>query len=161
MTLALLLAALAAVATARRAAVPGRAGSALARAPSARRASLSCGEELSPLHTTVEWLPPLGSGVSAEEGALPAEGTLTLPVFPLGSTCYLPFSSHGLNIFEPRYRAMYNDILFNGSRRFVVAMVDSLTGRLAKTGVVFYLDELKGARRRAAAPRAVRPGGAT
>ena len=35
---------------------------------------------------------------------------------------------------------MYNDILFSGARRFMVCNVDSTTGRLAETGVVFYLD---------------------
>ena len=44
--------------------------------------------------------------------------TMVLPVFPLGSTAYMPHSDHVLNIFEPRYRKMYNDILFNGARRF-------------------------------------------
>lgn len=65
-----------------------------------------------------------------------------MPLFPLGVT-YLPFTEPVLNIFEPRYRAMYNDILFNGARRFMVCNVDSETGRLAETGVIFYLDELK------------------
>jgi len=116
-------------------------------APAGRRAAVRFSavdarrdDELGPLHPTVQWLPPLGSE-GPDEGS--AEGSITLPIFPLGSVCYLPFTSHGLNIFEPRYRALYNDILFNGSRRFVVTMVDPLTGRLAKTGVVFYLDELK------------------
>ena len=65
-----------------------------------------------------------------------------MPLFPLGAT-YLPFTQPVLNIFEPRYRAMYNDILFNGARRFMVCNVDQDTGRLAETGVIFYLDELK------------------
>ena len=38
---------------------------------------------------------------------------------------------------------MYNDILFSGARRFMVCNVDAETGRLAETGVIFYLDELK------------------
>jgi len=65
-----------------------------------------------------------------------------MPLFPLGAA-YLPYTTPVLNIFEPRYRAMYNDILFNGARRFCVCNVDSETGRLAEVGVVFYLDELK------------------
>lgn len=56
---------------------------------------------------------------------------------------YLPYTSPVLNIFEPRYRAMFNDILFSGARRFMVCNVDQETGRLAEVGVVFYLDELK------------------
>jgi len=65
-----------------------------------------------------------------------------MPLFPLGVT-YLPYTTNVLNIFEPRYRQMYNDILFSGARRFMVCNVDSETGRLAETGVIFYLDELK------------------
>ena len=65
-----------------------------------------------------------------------------MPLFPLGVT-YLPHTKPVLNIFEPRYRAMYNDILFSGARRFMVCNVDGETGRLAETGVIFYLDELK------------------
>jgi hypothetical protein len=90
----------------------------------------------------VQWLPALGE--EGPDDSAPSEETLTLPVFPLG-VCYLPFTQHVLNIFEPRYRAMYSDILFNGSRRFVVTMIDPQSGRLAKTGVVFHLDDLKGA----------------
>ena len=48
------------------------------------------------------------------------ENSTVLPLFPLGAVVYTPFSEHRLNIFEPRYRAMYNDILFSGSRRFAV-----------------------------------------
>lgn len=65
-----------------------------------------------------------------------------MPLFPLGVT-YLPYTTPVLNIFEPRYRKMYNDILFSGARRFMVCNVDQETGRLAETGVIFYLDELK------------------
>jgi Lon protease-like protein len=50
-----------------------------------------------------------------------------------------------LNIFEPRYRAMYNDILFNGSRQFVVAVAadDPTEHSFSSVGVVFYLEDLK------------------
>jgi len=65
-----------------------------------------------------------------------------MPLFPLGAA-YLPYTTPVLNIFEPRYRKMYDDILFNGARRFMVTNVDEETGRLAEVGVVFYLDDLK------------------
>ena len=58
-----------------------------------------------------------------EESPTLAEGELVMPMFPLGSHVYLPDTEHVLNIFEPRYRSMYNEILFNGSRRFVVPML--------------------------------------
>ena len=44
------------------------------------------------------------------------------------------------------YRALYNDILLTGTRRFVVTAVDPESQaqlRLAQAGVVFYLDDLK------------------
>ncbi|KAL7470084.1 hypothetical protein ACHAXS_010325 [Conticribra weissflogii] len=73
-----------------------------------------------------------------------AEDAETLPLFPLGGIVYTPNSEHILNIFEPRYRQMYNDILMNGSKRFVVSMCHpSEEGRFAKVGVLFSLEELK------------------
>ncbi|KAL3800283.1 hypothetical protein ACHAW5_009865 [Stephanodiscus triporus] len=70
--------------------------------------------------------------------------TETLPLFPLGGIVYTPNSEHVLNIFEPRYRQMYNDILMNGSKRFVVSMCHpSEEGRFARVGVLFSLEELK------------------
>jgi hypothetical protein len=67
-----------------------------------------------------------------------------LPLFPLGGIVYTPNSEHVLNIFEPRYRAMYNDILMNGTKRFVVSMSHpTQAGRFAQTGVLFELQELK------------------
>jgi Lon protease-like protein len=49
-----------------------------------------------------------------------------------------------LNIFEPRYRQMYSDILMNGSKKFVVCMSHPTEpGRFAQTGVLFELQNLK------------------
>jgi len=49
-----------------------------------------------------------------------------------------------MNIFEPRYRQMYTDILMNGTKRFVVATSHpSKQGRFAQTGVLFELEDLK------------------
>lgn len=87
----------------------------------------------------VTWFPPIDPSRSTEE---PSEGATVMPLFPLGAT-YLPYTNPVLNIFEPRYRKMFNDILFSGARRFMVTNVDQETGRMAEVGVVFYLDELK------------------
>ena len=87
----------------------------------------------------VRWLAPLDP---TDPESAPSAGAMVMPLFPLGVT-YLPYTSPVLNIFEPRYRAMYNDILFSGARRFMVCNVDSETGRMAEVGVIFYLDELK------------------
>lgn len=102
---------------------------------------------------SVGWLPSLfdsspsrstfdsaTSGDDSEDEGM----TETLPLFPLGGIVYTPNSEHILNIFEPRYRQMYNDILMNGSKRFVVSMCHpSEEGRFAQVGVLFSLEELK------------------
>ena len=94
---------------------------------------------------TVQWLPFMDVSKATEtEPISTKENEVVLPIFPLGSNVHLPYSEHVLNIFEPRYRAMYNDILFNGSRRFVVPMCDPhAQGHFSKYACVFYLDDLK------------------
>mmetsp|Transcript_17680 Transcript_17680/g.40980 ORF Transcript_17680/g.40980 Transcript_17680/m.40980 type:complete len:457 (+) Transcript_17680:62-1432(+) len=105
--------------------------------PSARQASK---EAEAFLKSTL--MEPLNS----MEAYAPAKETILLPCFPVSDTPYLPHSKHTLNIFEPRYRAMYNDMLVSGGRRCVVPHVysdDAGKGvRLGKVGVVFYLTEL-------------------
>lgn len=98
---------------------------------------------------SVSWLPSVyDSDPSPSTFDTTSEGenelTETLPLFPLGGIVYTPNSEHVLNIFEPRYRQMYNDILMNGSKRFVVSMCHpSEQGRFAQVGVLFSLEELK------------------
>ena len=92
----------------------------------------------------VRWMPVMDVRRETEESPTLAEGELVLPMFPLGSHVYLPDTEHVLNIFEPRYRSMYNEILFNGSRRFVVPMcAPNEAGKFASVAAVFYLDDLK------------------
>jgi len=92
----------------------------------------------------VRWMPVMDVRRETEESPTLAEGELVLPMFPLGSHVYLPDTEHVLNIFEPRYRSMYNEILFNGSRRFVVPMcAPNEPGKFASVAAVFYLDDLK------------------
>ena len=92
----------------------------------------------------VAWLPKMNPTKATETDPALAEGEMVLPMFPLGSHVYLPETEHVLNIFEPRYRAMYSDILFNGSRRFVVPMcAPQEPGVFASVASVFYLDDLK------------------
>lgn len=94
---------------------------------------------------SVSWLPPLSE--SKEDSGMPTSvrnGAEILPLFPLGGIVYTPNSEHVLNIFEPRYRSMYNDILMNGSKRFVVAMSHpEKSGVFAEVGVIFELQDLK------------------
>jgi len=72
------------------------------------------------------------------------QGAEILPLFPLGGFVYTPNTEHVLNIFEPRYRQMYTDILMNGTKRFVVATSHpTQKGRFAQTGVLFELEDLK------------------
>jgi len=87
----------------------------------------------------VKWFPVVDAFKPDSE---PTEGATTMPLFPLGAA-YLPGTDNLLNIFEPRYRQMYDDILLSGSRRFMVTNVDQDSGRLAEVGVIFHLDELK------------------
>jgi Lon protease-like protein len=95
---------------------------------------------------SVSWLPSL---VNAKKGgdtsdSLVRKDSEILPLFPLGGIVYTPNSEHILNIFEPRYRQMYNDILMNGTKRFVVSMSHPTEkGRFAKMGVLFELEDLK------------------
>ena len=92
----------------------------------------------------LSWIPPLDPTKEDEEIDPEKEpATMVLPLFPLGSTAYMPHSDHILNIFEPRYRQMYSDILFNGSRRFAVPVSHPETGQLAAVAPVFYLEDLK------------------
>ncbi|EKX46560.1 hypothetical protein GUITHDRAFT_107764 [Guillardia theta CCMP2712] len=72
-----------------------------------------------------EWLPMMDLQASDIEAS---PNATVLPLFPLGSFVYTPHSEHRLNIFEPRYRALYNDILFSG---------------FAAVASVFYLKDLK------------------
>lgn len=89
---------------------------------------------------SVKWLPTVHGGDKANA----AEDATVLPLFPLGGIVYTPNSEHVLNIFEPRYREMYNDILMNGSKRFVVSMSHPTErGRFAEMGVLFELEDLK------------------
>ena len=99
---------------------------------------------------SVTWLPsvysadPSRSVFDAATSEEEEDKSETLPLFPLGGVVYTPNSEHILNIFEPRYRQMYNDILINGSKRFAVSMSHpSEEGRFAQVGVLFSLEELK------------------
>lgn len=92
---------------------------------------------------SVSWLPSV-QGTSSNTISPMEKGSEVLPFFPLGGIVYTPHSTHVLNIFEPRYRKMYNDILMNGSKRFIVAMAHpNEEGSFAETGVIFYLDDLR------------------
>lgn len=91
----------------------------------------------------VRYLPALDFDLPQELD--PAEGAQVMPCFPLGGITYVPYTNQVLNIFEPRYRQMYSDILMSGGRRFVVPQVtqDETGLRLSEVGVVFYLHDLK------------------
>jgi len=93
---------------------------------------------------SVSWLPTVNGAKAGDDVEDVAEGSDILPLFPLGGIVYTPNTNHVLNIFEPRYRQMYNDILMNGSKRFVVSMSHPETpGSFAQMGVLFQLEDLK------------------
>eukprot|EP00667_Euglena_gracilis_P006046 EG_transcript_6088 len=102
----------------------------------------------------VRWLPPPDV---TDSGAAPRAGELVMPVFPLG-VVYLPGTNHTLNIFEPRYCELYSDVILNGSRRFVVPLIQMVPSpppatpqrprqatdmSIAEVGVVFYIEEFQ------------------
>lgn len=92
---------------------------------------------------SVSWLPSVTSSEKIDISSV-REGAEILPLFPLGGIVYTPNTKHILNIFEPRYRKMYNDILMNGSKRFVVSMSHpEKGGTFAQMGVLFELEDLK------------------
>lgn len=94
---------------------------------------------------SVSWLPTV-KGVKAVAASSDAThpGAELIPLFPLGGIVYTPNSQHVLNIFEPRYREMYSDILMNGTKRFAVAMSHPTeSGRFAEMAVLFELEDLK------------------
>jgi len=92
----------------------------------------------------------------SESAALEAADNATvLPVFPL-SSIYWPGTEARLNIIDPAYIKMYDDILLSGSRRFVVPYTRSLPGgrvryaemapkdrRLFHIGSLLYLTDLQ------------------
>lgn len=93
---------------------------------------------------SVSWLPSVRNSKGSGEIKGTRKDAEVLPLFPLGGIVYTPNSEHILNIFEPRYRQMYSDILMNGTKRFVVSMSHPTeAGRFAQTGVLFELGELK------------------
>jgi len=93
----------------------------------------------------VRYLPALNFNI--DKDLEPEPGQMVMPCFPLGGIAYVPDSKQVLNIFEPRYRSMYNDILLSGGRRFVVPQITKEEGtgkyKLPEVGVVFYLDDLR------------------
>lgn len=93
---------------------------------------------------SVSWLPTVVGAKGDGNAALTQKDSEIMPLFPLGGIVYTPNSEHVLNIFEPRYRQMYTDILMNGTKRFVVCMSHPTEkGRFAQTGVLFELEDLK------------------
>ncbi|CAE7853398.1 PRCP [Symbiodinium sp. KB8] len=85
----------------------------------------------------------LGKMSSGAQKPTPPDFTtkrIDLPIMPLPAV-YLPSPSQQLMISEPRYLQLYDDILLNGSRIFVVTHHHG--NLLAKVGLIFHLKELK------------------
>ncbi|GKY97511.1 hypothetical protein MPSEU_000709300 [Mayamaea pseudoterrestris] len=93
---------------------------------------------------SVSWLPSVVKSRASGSDSVTKEDVEIIPLFPLGGIVYIPNSEQILNIFEPRYRAMYSDILMNGSKKFAVSMSHPTEeGRFAEMGVLFELEDLK------------------
>eukprot|EP00401_Gymnodinium_catenatum_P014989 CAMPEP_0117611278 /NCGR_PEP_ID=MMETSP0784-20121206/82307_1 /TAXON_ID=39447 /ORGANISM="" /LENGTH=492 /DNA_ID=CAMNT_0005414709 /DNA_START=129 /DNA_END=1609 /DNA_ORIENTATION=- len=92
------------------------------------------------------FLPPLETMERQEPSG--HVGTVVLPCFPLAlPRAALPGAERVLNISEPRYRAMYQDLVEAGRRRIVVPRFrkDASGTRLAEAAVVFELEEIRDA----------------
>jgi len=94
---------------------------------------------------SIEWMPLLGP--SSELPLNNSEVRIT-PVFLLserfGAPPYIPATTHTLNVIEPRYVAMYNEILMKGSRSFAIFARDPEDkDQFAAVGVTLYLTDLK------------------
>ena len=95
---------------------------------------------------SVSWLPSVKDSKTSTTTSKSEEypDAELIPLFPLGGIVYTPNSQHTLNIFEPRYREMYTDILMNGTKRFAVAMSHpTKSGTFAQMAVLFELEDLK------------------
>jgi len=94
------------------------------------------------IQSELKWLPPLDPHAPEHIVASEDDGAV-LPLFPLGTVFYAPFSSGvQLKVFEPRYRQLFDDVMSRPSPRFVVTAIDPDTERLAEVGVVFRVDNL-------------------
>jgi len=89
-------------------------------------------------------LPPLEKLEACKPSKL--NGTFLIPCFPLPlQHAALPGTQRTLNIGEPRYVSMYDDMLQTGKSTFVVPHFQRDTDgvRIAATGVTFQLDDIK------------------
>jgi len=88
----------------------------------------------------MEWV-SLSEDAGSSNHQEPQVNMMSLPVMPIDYGVHLPSGNHELRVSDPRYQAMYNDILLSGCRFFVVTWRRS--NQLAKVGVVFHLDDLQ------------------
>lgn len=104
-----------------------------------RRSRTGCGAGDGGAWENVEWL-DLAQGAQKPTPPDLTTKRIDLPIMPLPAV-YLPSPSQQLMISEPRYLQLYDDILLNGSRIFVVTHHHG--NLLAKVGLIFHLKELK------------------
>mmetsp|Transcript_166709 Transcript_166709/g.320070 ORF Transcript_166709/g.320070 Transcript_166709/m.320070 type:complete len:427 (+) Transcript_166709:160-1440(+) len=88
--------------------------------------------------TEVRWL----TVNESLEDVRPRAGSMIMPICTDPGT-HLPGTSQVLEIIEPRYVDMYDDIIYSGTRRFVMVRTDFDNGRIAEVGTVFHLDDLQ------------------
>eukprot|EP00747_Dinoflagellata_sp_TGD_P183853 gnl/TRDRNA2_/TRDRNA2_39020_c0_seq1.p1 gnl/TRDRNA2_/TRDRNA2_39020_c0~~gnl/TRDRNA2_/TRDRNA2_39020_c0_seq1.p1 ORF type:complete len:330 (+),score=45.93 gnl/TRDRNA2_/TRDRNA2_39020_c0_seq1:174-1163(+) len=86
----------------------------------------------------LRWVPMIDPTLNESE----LSSGSTMPLFLLDHG-YLPHTSPNIIVFEPRYRALFNDILFSGARRFLACRVNRRTGQIAEVGAILYLNELR------------------
>jgi len=76
-------------------------------------------QRVSPIRMGVQPHSPEWLQVDQGEEEQPRDGAMTMPVFPLNNVKW-PQSEVVLNIMDPGYRKMYDDIILSGARRFLV-----------------------------------------
>eukprot|EP00667_Euglena_gracilis_P013674 EG_transcript_14113 len=92
--------------------------------------SVGCGDASGKSYgfQSVRWLPPPDV---TDTDTQAASGELVMPVLPLRQV-YFPGSKHVLDIFEPRYRDLHDDVISSGSRCFVVPLIQPASGNVDK-----------------------------
>ena len=95
------------------------AGAPAAGAPAGRGRRLSETVASDGSVSAVRWLPPLENEYDAppDKESRIDDGTI-MPVFPVQGVLFMPYNNPNLTMKEPRYRRMYEEVIFTGAKRF-------------------------------------------
>lgn len=90
------------------------------------------------------WLPPLETLTDTDPAANSriSDGTM-MPLVPHPGLLFFPYCAPKMNMTEQRYRTMYEEIIFSGTRRFAVPLQDRQTGQLLDVAIVLFLADAR------------------